>query len=275
MISARYHALQLVLDHGSPEPVTIGLIAHAEGRAELRLIGLRTDRSGFSQGMLRHALPDLAGAEWIYEQWVERLQRLAGRFSDHRDENLRLLRQLESRGESIIASVEGEVPIPDLDSLPAIASSLFDEMVLNRPSMRRAAFFGQVDSLLTDSELRWFDGFQEDAEVEFLDSDGIPQQILYFPYVWDAKTVGRRFVAKLLWFGGSPQEISSAAADATAAFELARRHAFIGNGSCVLLHSSPTADQQRYLDIFNRSATTIAVDTPSAADELRFVFFGQ
>lgn len=274
MISARYHALQLVLDHGSPEPVTIGLIAYAEGRAELRLIGLRTDRSEFSRGMFRHALPDLAGVEWIYEQWAERLQRLSARFWDRAEENIRLLRNLESRGESIIASVEGEVQIPDLESLSEIATTLFGEMVMNRPAMRRAEFFGQVDNLISDSELRWFDGFTEDAEIELLNDDRMPQQLLYFPYLWDSKSLGCRFVAKLLWFSGSPQDVSAAVADAAAAFELARRREFLRHGNCILIHSLPTEEQHRYLNIFQRSAVTIAADSPRAADELRLVFFG-
>ncbi len=274
MISARYNVLQLVLDHGSPEPVTIGVVAYAEGMAELRLIGLRTDREGFSRGMFRYALPDLAGVEWIYEQWIERLQRLSARFSDSAEENIRLLRNLESRGESIIASVEGEVSIPDLESLPVIATSLFGELVMNRPAMRRAEFFGLVDNLISDSELRWFDGFTEDAEIELLNDDRMPQQLLYFPYLWDSKSLGRRFVAKLLWFGGLPRDVSAAVADAATAFELARRRELVGHGSCILIHSSPTEEQQRYLDIFHRSATTIDVDSTSAADELRLVFFG-
>lgn len=274
MISARYNVLQLVLDHGSPEPVTIGVVAYAEGNAELRLIGLRTDRAGFSRGMFRYALPDLAGVEWIYEQWIDRLQRLSARFSDRAEENIRLLRNLESRGESIIASVEGEVSIPDLESLPGIATSLFGELVMNRPAMRRAEFFGLVDNLISDSELRWFDGFTEDAEIELLNDDWMPRQLLYFPYLWDSKSLGRRFAAKLLWFGGIPQDVSASVADAAAAFEIVRQREFLGHGRCILIHSAPTEDQQRYLDIFRSSAATIAVDSPSAADELRLIFFG-
>ena len=136
-------------------------------------------------------------AGWIYEQWIDRLQRVAARFASRTEESLATLLRLESRGESIIASVTGETQIQSIDGLPAIANSLFNELVLAKHAMRRAAFLGDVDNLLVDSELRWFDGYREDAEVEFLNDDGYPVQILYFPHLWDSKILNRRLVCLL------------------------------------------------------------------------------
>ncbi len=273
MIIARYIAIQLVLDHGCPEPVTVGVIAYVGEHAELRLIGLRENSGKFSRGMYRHALPDLAEAGWIYEQWIDRLQRVAARFASRPEESLATLLRPESRGESIIASATGETRIQSIDGLPEIANSLFNELVLAKPAMRRAAFLGDVDNLLVDSELRWFDGYREDAEVEFLNDDGYPVQILYFPHLWDSKILNRRLVVKVLWFGGSAQEISASVADAANAFEVGMRREFVGPSGCIVLHSTPTSDQDRYLNVFRRSATTINIESLSAADDLRLVFF--
>lgn len=276
MSYARYHLIQVVRDHSAPQPETVGLLVDDGSQVELRIIGSGLpDPWGpgdFQAGFIRYALPDLAGQEWIFENWILWFQQVTAAFGENPAKNLRLLERLERRGESVIASAQGEILVAEGESLAEIADRLFSDWVLQRPAIRRARFLGAVHDLLLISEAATIKGFMEDMEVVLPADSGQSEQFIHFPYFWESGRHGR-FALKLVSFAAEPREVSAAVAEAANTFDLAIQKSVLSARNCLLLHDSPPADLAHYLDHLGRRSSLINIDDRrQAAAQLRNLF---
>lgn len=141
---ATYHAIQVVRNHECPEPVTIGVLVRFDKDVELRLIGSLEPGRHTAKGEFGHAFSDLVDADLIYLQWVEWFQRQIKEMQVKPDKVLENLTRLQDRGETIIASVTGQIPMADDDTLSKVSDHLFAELVMVNPVMQRAKFQASI-----------------------------------------------------------------------------------------------------------------------------------
>ncbi len=273
MSYAHYHLIQIVLDHGLPEPKSIGVLVHQYGHAELRMIGSlqgRTPYDDIDRWLIHFAVPEVANHEWVFEQWVDWFRRIAAEFETNRKVCLTFLRRLKARGEPVIASIEGDEVIDTGETLADVADRLFDEVVGRKPAFKRARFHAKVREKLGMSELHAFDGFNENAEIEVLGPDGNVSCLLHFPHFWDSQRSGRLAV-KLISFDASPEEISAAVADTSNTFDAAVRQGDLPADRCIVLHDQPGTSNAAYVSLLGARFRLIDVTSDDASAEFRAI----
>ena len=268
---ATYNAIQVVRNHDCPEPVTVGVFVYFDSDVELRMFGARIGSAKISSTEFCYAFPDLSNADLIYEQWTDWFDCQSKYYKWNRQKVIDKLTKLETRGETLIASVMGKIPITDGESLSETADKLFDDLVMSRSDMRQARFFGRVNLILRQSEVRSIDGFTKDAEVELLGTDNQVRQLLFFPYLWESSRRGR-FACKLLWVDDSEHKISSAVSHVMNAFEVAHRTGFLHKDHGIILTSGELP--QQYDHLLKSIGKVIEVNNvPMASMELRKLIF--
>jgi hypothetical protein len=267
---ANFNAIQVVRNHDCPEPVTIGVLVHSGKDVELRLIGA-LDSNQRGKGEFGHAFADLVDADLIYWQWVEWFKRQAQELKVDPDKVFQKLGRLEDRGETVIASITGQVPIEDTDTLSNAASQLFEELVMVSPVMQKAKFLAAIDQFLNRTEIRFFDGLIEDAEVELLGKNGETEQLVHFPFLWDSETRGK-FAGMVIAANESPRQISVAVANVMSTFGMAQQYQFTTKENCFVLIDAKLSDF--YENLLNTVSKVIYINEESAAfRQVKNIFF--
>ena len=267
---ANYNAIQVVRNHDCPEPVTIGVLVHCDKDAELRLIGA-LDSKQRGKGEFGHAFTDLVDADLIYWQWSEWFKRQAKEMQVDPDTAIQKLVRLQERGETIIASVTGQLPVDDSDTLSKVADELFDELVMVNPVMQKAKFLAAIDQFLIRTEIRSFDGLIEDAEVELLGENGETKQLVNFPLLWDSETRGR-FAGMLISANESPRQISVAVANVMTNFGMAQQYQFTSQENCFVLVDAKLSEF--YENLLNTIANIVYInDEITSIRQVRNIFF--
>lgn len=267
---ATYNAIQVVRNHDCPEPVTIGVLVHCDTDAEIRLIGA-LDSVHLGKGEFGHAFGDLVDADLIYWQWVEWFKRHAKEMQVDPDKVLQKLVRLQDRGETIIASVTGKLPVDDTDTLSNVADHLFDELVMVNPVMKRAKFLASIDQFLSHTEIRFFDGFIEDAEVELIGTDGSAEQLVNFPFFWNSDKQGK-FAGMVISANESPRQISVAVANVMSTFGMAQQYQFTSQENCFVLVDAKLPDF--YENLLNTIVQVVYInDAITSSRQVRNIFF--
>lgn len=269
---ATYHAIQVVRNHDCPEPVTIGVLVFSDKQSELRLLGA-LDSGQRGKGEFGHAFPDLVDADLIYLQWAEWFKRQANELKIGTEKVLERLSRLQDRGETIIASVIGKLPMGDTDSLSEVADQLYGELVMVNPLMQKAKFLASIDELLTLTEIRSFDGLIKDAEVELLDENGKVKQLVNFPLLWNSGSHGR-FACMLMSANKSPRQISASVANVMATFGISHQYNFTSKEKSFVLADNRLPEF--YEDLLGTVAKVICIsDLQLAVRDVRAIFFKQ
>lgn len=269
---ATYHAIQVVRNHDCPEPVTIGVLVYCNKQSELRLIG-SLDSSQHGRGEFGHAFSDLVDADLIYWQWAEWFKRQANELKVDSDKVIERLVRLQDRGETIIASVTGKLPMGDTDALSDVSDQLFSELVMVNPLMQKAKFLASIDQFLTLTEIRSFDGLIEDAEIELLDENGKTKQLVNFPLLWNTESHGK-FACMLISANESPRQISASVANAMANFGISHQYNFTSKENSFVLADNRLPEF--YEDLLGTVAKVICIsDLHLAVRDIRAIFFKQ
>lgn len=285
MSYARFHLIQVVLDHGLPDPIPVGVLVYRDNKAAVRMVGATGmgDAMSFwtNAEMIRCALPELDSGDWVYENWVDWFDHLVRNFPSDQASCLRELGDLELRCESVIATINGKMEMVGSDTVKDVADHLFDEIIGSKSAFRRARFLSAAKNAVFQSELPSMGGYSQNAEVEVLGADGTPTTLLFFPHFWDFPLQGAvqgipqgRMAIKLLSFDLPPEEVSASVADASLAFDTAVRERVLTKERCIILHDTPDATQAHYLTLLGGRFKLIDISQEHADFELRSVIIG-
>lgn len=126
---------------------------------------------------------------------------------------------------------------------------------------------------MTLAELRFFEGFIQDAEVELLDKKGKIKQLVHFPFLWDTKSRGK-LAGMLISAHQSPREVSAAVSNVMTTFEVVQKHKFITKENCFVLVDDKTCDV--YMNILKTKAHIVYInDRTASLQQIRGIFYKQ
>ena len=265
-----YRLIQYVEDSTRGEGRSIGVIAHGEGKAHYR--GLGVGKDGTVDSSYFGALSSLAGKnEWVYREWAGWFQSLVENEGKNPDQFDRLMRGLEAPAAGIVARRGGLLEVPEGEDPEKAMDWLFTEVVRTPKRSHKKAFTENLELVLTDSQISDRQDFFRDIEVEFASDSNIGTELVNFSYILEAPP---RAVFKAINFNSNRSSLVRQVNDALYCFERAVANGFVSRDRCIVLAGN-ISKGNLYLNQLGSVAHIIDIRASDAAEVIRIHAVGR
>jgi hypothetical protein len=244
--------IQFMPDPMRQEGRNVAVFGHDGEHAYVRALGL--EKSGVvSLAEFASIAGKNAGPNWVYGEWVNWLQDLAGSEGREWPQMNAVLDAVNLRGVQFTVTPESIIESEDGD--PEQAMDWLADRMIDRPRLQaKREFSEQVEDVLSASETRYLPGFIEGAAVDITTVEGAALT-LRFPYLVDGKSrIGIRLL-KPTKAGRAP---TKTVADAIYAFRKGVETGFLERSGCIVL-TAPLRDGQAVMDDLASVATVLDV----------------
>ena len=257
-----YLLIQYIDDQLRCEGRNIGVIAHGEGSAFYRGLGVGPDGT-VDSSYFRTFSPRASENEWVYREWASWFQTLAENEGRDPEQFDAIMRELEDSGCSIVARYGGFLEIPEDEDPDQAMDSLFSQVVTVPRRPRRQGFGKRLWKVLEDSGVAARADFHRDVTVEFSPNGAV--ELVGFSFLLETRP---RAVFKTVHFAGGRNSYVRQISDALYSFERAVANGFVSRERCFVLTENLSQERESYLDRLRLFATILDVKDPDVADKI-------
>lgn len=265
-MNLHFHVIQYVDDPLTGEGKNIAVLAHDGHRAHIRMLGMEDYR--LRTGFFSAISPKAHVSAWVYREWAEWFQRLVN--EDGRDHNAFIseLTRLE-QGRHLIAAGEGVLETGPENNPKEAMDYLFGRLVQVPKRSPAIEFEDLLEEVLSQAEIIFREGFQNEVEVELAPVSGGPSVFLEFSYfLSEPRPVGFR---TLLFKGRASKSIEKNVAAIASTFEQANQIGFLNRNRCVVLCDKFGDEQQPSIDRLSEFAHVLDVSDGSTASAIHHI----